>query len=43
MQADGWWWADSQLTNKSIRRNVLKEMLQARWFSPGSMSSPRIK
>jgi glutamate-1-semialdehyde 2,1-aminomutase len=44
MQADGWWWASPQLTNKSIRRNVLKEMVQARCFSPiGSMSSPRIK
>jgi len=35
--------ADPHRTNKSIRRNVFKEMLQARWFSPGSMSSPRIK
>ena len=44
MQADGWWWANPELTNKSIRRNVLKEMIQARCFSPiGSMSSPRIK
>jgi glutamate-1-semialdehyde 2,1-aminomutase len=44
MQADGWWWASPQLTNKSIRRNVLKEMIQARCLSPmGSMSSPRIK
>jgi glutamate-1-semialdehyde 2,1-aminomutase len=31
MQRDGWWWSDPQLTNKSIRRRVLKEMLQARW------------
>ena len=30
------------LTNKSIRRRVLKEMLQARWsVTIGSMSSPR--
>jgi len=44
MQEDGWWWASPQLTNKSIRRGVLKEMLQARWLSPiGSMSSPRIR
>jgi len=44
MQADGWWWASPQLTNKSIRRNVLKEMIQARCLSPmGSMSSPRSK
>jgi len=44
MQADGWWWANPQLTNKSIRRNLLKEMIYARCFSPmGSISSPRSK
>jgi glutamate-1-semialdehyde 2,1-aminomutase len=43
MQADGWWWSSPTLTNKSIRRNLLKEMLQAWRLSPGSMSSPRIK
>jgi glutamate-1-semialdehyde 2,1-aminomutase len=44
MQKDGWWWASPQLSNKSIRRGVLKEMLQARCSSPiGSMSSPRIR
>jgi glutamate-1-semialdehyde 2,1-aminomutase len=44
MQADGWWWAGPQVSNQSIRRNVLKEMIQARCLSPiGSMSSPRIK
>jgi glutamate-1-semialdehyde 2,1-aminomutase len=44
MQGDGWWWADPGLSNKAIKRRVLKEMLQARSFSPfGSMSSPRIK
>jgi glutamate-1-semialdehyde 2,1-aminomutase len=44
MQADGWWWANPELTNKSIRRRVLKEMLQARCSLPiGSMSSPRIR
>ena len=50
MQQDGWWWAEPELTNKAIKRRVLKEMLQARsWLpadsmsSPGSMSSPRSK
>jgi glutamate-1-semialdehyde 2,1-aminomutase len=51
MQRDGWWWRDPALTNKSIRRRVFKEMLQARWASAGrpvtspmgSISSPRIK
>jgi glutamate-1-semialdehyde 2,1-aminomutase len=49
MQRDGWWWSEPQLTNKSIRRRVLKEIIQARLTrraaaSPmGSISSPRIK
>jgi glutamate-1-semialdehyde 2,1-aminomutase len=46
MQRDGWWWSHPKLTNKSIRRRIFKEMLQARWASTspmGSISSPRIK
>ncbi len=48
MQEDGWWRAQPQLTNKSIKRRVLKEMIQARCSWPdgrpiGSMSSPRSK
>jgi glutamate-1-semialdehyde 2,1-aminomutase len=54
MQQDGWWWSDARLTNRAIKRRVLKEMLQALWrpawaswrpsTSPiGSTSSPRIK
>jgi glutamate-1-semialdehyde 2,1-aminomutase len=44
MQADGWWWAAPQLTNQSIRRHVLGEMIQAWCRSPfGSISSPRSK
>lgn len=27
---DGWWWPASELTNKSIRRGILSEMLRAR-------------
>jgi glutamate-1-semialdehyde 2,1-aminomutase len=27
MKADGWWWQDASLTNKGIRRQILKEML----------------
>ena len=27
MKADGWWWHDASLTNKAIRRQILKEML----------------
>jgi glutamate-1-semialdehyde 2,1-aminomutase len=50
MQRDGWWWSEPKLTNKSIRRRILREMIQARWASAstapatapiGSMSSPR--
>jgi glutamate-1-semialdehyde 2,1-aminomutase len=50
MQNDGWWWSEPQLTNKSIRRRIVREMIQARWASVstrpaaapiGSMSSPR--
>jgi glutamate-1-semialdehyde 2,1-aminomutase len=27
MQADGWWWSDSALTNKAIKRRILREMI----------------
>jgi glutamate-1-semialdehyde 2,1-aminomutase len=27
MKQDGWWWRDASLTNKNIRRQVLKEIL----------------
>jgi glutamate-1-semialdehyde 2,1-aminomutase len=30
MHDDGWWWADPTLTNKSIKRTVLKEMMARR-------------
>jgi glutamate-1-semialdehyde 2,1-aminomutase len=28
MQRDGWWWSDATLTNASIKRRVLKELLR---------------
>jgi glutamate-1-semialdehyde 2,1-aminomutase len=31
MRRDGWWWGGEALTNQSIKRRVMKEMLQARW------------
>jgi glutamate-1-semialdehyde 2,1-aminomutase len=55
MHRDGWWWSNPQLTNKSIKRRILKELLQARWAgwpaastgpaasSIGSINSPRSK
>jgi glutamate-1-semialdehyde 2,1-aminomutase len=27
MKRDGWWWHDAALTNKGIKRQILKEML----------------
>ena len=27
MQQDGWWWHDASLTDKAIRRQILKEIL----------------
>jgi glutamate-1-semialdehyde 2,1-aminomutase len=27
MKQDGWWWHDAALTNKGIKRQILKEML----------------
>jgi glutamate-1-semialdehyde 2,1-aminomutase len=29
MHADGWWWHDKALSNRSIRRRVLRELIQA--------------
>ena len=33
MQADGWWWQDDALTDKAIKRGILREMLAQRWNS----------
>ncbi len=43
MERDGWWWQSPALTNRAIRRQVLAELLQARWATSaiGSRSSPR--
>ena len=30
MKADGWWWQGERLTNKSIKRQILKEFIEAR-------------
>lgn len=35
MQRDGWWWSDAALTNKSIKRRILRELLRAK-FKPAS-------
>jgi len=31
MQQDGWWWHDGKLTNKTIRRRLLREMIAHRF------------
>ena len=31
MQADGWWWQGAALSNKAIRRSLLREMLRERF------------
>ena len=31
MQRDGWWWSDGTLSNKAIRRQILKEMIAQRF------------
>ncbi len=36
MQHDGWWWSNGALTNKSIKRTILKETLARRLFSRGA-------
>ena len=33
MRDDGWWWSNPALTNKTIRRSILKEMVLHRLFS----------
>jgi glutamate-1-semialdehyde 2,1-aminomutase len=34
MQQDLWWWQNPALTNKTIRRTILKEMIRRRLFGP---------
>jgi glutamate-1-semialdehyde 2,1-aminomutase len=31
MQQDGWWWHSPGLTNKAIRRQIMKEMLASKF------------
>jgi len=36
MERDGWWWSDAGLTNRSIKRGILREMIwrRSRFSSP---------
>jgi glutamate-1-semialdehyde 2,1-aminomutase len=31
MNRDGWWWHDASISNKGIRRKILREMLASRF------------
>jgi glutamate-1-semialdehyde 2,1-aminomutase len=35
MHRDGWWWSNPALTNKSIKRRILREMLRAKFKPEG--------
>lgn len=39
MTTDGWFWASSELTNKAIKRDVLKELLKAKFGKLPSKSA----
>jgi glutamate-1-semialdehyde 2,1-aminomutase len=34
MERDGWWWTDAKLTNKSIKRGILRELISHRFNAP---------
>jgi glutamate-1-semialdehyde 2,1-aminomutase len=40
MQADGWWWTAPHLTNKWIKRQMLKDMLAARFGRRSAQATP---
>jgi glutamate-1-semialdehyde 2,1-aminomutase len=43
MERDGWWWSSPAVTNKSIRRQILREMLatyRSRFVGPTHRPSP---
>jgi glutamate-1-semialdehyde 2,1-aminomutase len=39
MQREGWWWSCDELTNKSIRRRVLREILRVRGHASSDQST----
>ncbi len=43
MDADGWWWTEPALTNKSIRRRVLREMILRRSALPRGASDQSVR
>jgi glutamate-1-semialdehyde 2,1-aminomutase len=43
MAADGWWWSDGTLTNKAIKRRILKEMLAHRFGSGAKAGKEKLQ
>jgi glutamate-1-semialdehyde 2,1-aminomutase len=41
MHDDGWWWSTPTLTNRSIKRTILREMLAHRLFIQSAAQKPR--
>jgi glutamate-1-semialdehyde 2,1-aminomutase len=41
MHDDAWWWCSDELSNRAIRRRVLREILQARGLAPRDRSPHR--
>jgi glutamate-1-semialdehyde 2,1-aminomutase len=31
MERDGWWWSDPALSNRAIKRGILREMITQRF------------
>jgi glutamate-1-semialdehyde 2,1-aminomutase len=43
MHTDGWWWQGAGVTNKTIRRGLLREMLRQRFSDKGMLLQPQIQ
>src|SRR5215470_1555879 len=40
MQRDGWWWKNASMTNKTIKRRIMKELFSASlWGSPSDQTT----
>jgi len=43
MERDGWWWCNPTATNRSIKRDILKEMIAHRFARPASNSVSKLE
>ena len=43
MEGDGWWWCNPTATNRSIKRDILKEMIAHRFARPASNSVSKLE